>query len=85
LSVGVRVVHDRRKKIHGLHERRPARPGVHTRIVRSPEVDQDTVIGRVRDVAQDLGELASREFSCSTSAGRVVGQTAFHGGQCTGF
>jgi hypothetical protein len=78
LAIGVRVVDDGREEIDRLHERRAARPRVHTRIVRGPEVDQDTVIGRVRDVAQDLGELAGGEFSRSTGASRVIGQPFLH-------
>jgi hypothetical protein len=42
------------------------------------------VIGHARDVTQDLGELASREFPGSTGAGGVVGQTSLHGDSVMG-
>jgi hypothetical protein len=74
----MRVVDDRRKEIHSLHERRSAAPPVHTRIVSGPEVDEDTVIVDERDATQDLGELAGGEFARSTGAGGVVDQSFLH-------
>jgi hypothetical protein len=58
-----------------LDERRPRIPSVHTRIVRSPEVDEDTVIRGDRDGAQDLSELAGGEFARSTGAGNHMRQS----------
>ena len=78
LAVDVRVVDDRREEIDGLHQRRPALPPVHTRIVRGPEVDQDTVVGLRGDVTQHLSELASGEFARSTGAGDHLRQTLGH-------
>ena len=78
LAVDVRVVDDRREEIDRLHERRPALPPVHTRIVRGPEVDQDTVIGLRGDVTQHLSELACGEFARSTGAGDHLRQTLGH-------
>ncbi|MGH9173844.1 MAG: hypothetical protein ACRD1H_05785, partial [Vicinamibacterales bacterium] len=75
-SVGVRVVNDRRKEVDGLHERRTALPQVHTGIVLSPEVDEDSRIVLGRQVAQDLSELARGEFARSTSATDHFGQSA---------
>ena len=74
LAVDERVVDDRREEIDGLHERRPALPPVHTRIVRGPEVDQDPRVGLRWKVAQHLSELASGEFARSTGAGDQLGQ-----------
>ena len=46
LSVGERVVDDRREEVDRLDQRRPAaRPPVHTGIVRGPEVDQHPGVG----------------------------------------
>ena len=75
LAVDERVVHDRREEVDGLNERRPAIPPVHTRIVRGPEVDEDTVVRRDRNGAQHLSELAGGEFARSTSAGDHVRQS----------
>ena len=75
LAVDVRVVDDRREEIDGLHERRSALPPIHTRIVRGPEVDQDTVVGLRGDVTQHLSELACGEFARSTGAGDHLRQT----------
>ena len=47
---------------------------VHTRIVRGPEVDQDTVVGGRGNVTQHLSELASGEFARSTCAADHFGQ-----------
>jgi hypothetical protein len=44
LAVEVRVVHDGCEEVDRLDECRPSIPAVHTRIVCSPEVDQDPVI-----------------------------------------
>ena len=75
LAVGEGVVDDRREEVDGLNERRTALPPVHTRIVRGPEVDEDTVVSRDRDGAQHLSELACGEFARSTGAGDHVRQT----------
>ena len=40
------IVDDGREEIHGLHERAPRIHPVHTRIVRSPVVDEDPVVRR---------------------------------------
>src|SRR5258705_7695639 len=78
LAVAVWVVDNRREKIDGLDERRAALPPVHTRIVRGPEVDQDTVVGGRGNVTQHLSELACGEFARSTSAGNHLRQTHGH-------
>jgi hypothetical protein len=49
---------------------------VHTGIVRGPEVDEDPVVGRQRDSAQDLSELARGELAGSAGAGGEVGQAS---------
>ena len=74
LTVGKRIVHDRREEIHGLHERAIAVQPEHTRIVRGPIVDQDPVVAAHGQIAQDLGELTSGEFARSTGAGCVIRQ-----------
>src|SRR5204862_6332084 len=66
LAVDERVVHDRREEVDRLYQRRPTVPPVHTRIVRSPEVDEDTVVMRDRNGAQHLSELAGGESARST-------------------
>ena len=78
LAVDVGVVHDRREEVDRLHQRGPSLPPVHTRIVRGPEVDQDTVIDLRGDVTQHLSELASGEFARSTGAGDHLRQTRGH-------
>ena len=78
LAVDVGVVDDRREEIDGLHEGRPALPPEHTRIVRGPEVDQDTVVGVRGNVTQHLSELACGEFARSTGAGDHLRQTLGH-------
>ncbi len=74
LPVDERIVDDRREEVDCLDERPLAVEPVHTRIVRSPIVDQDPWVVRRGQIAQDLGELACRELARSTGAGRVVGQ-----------
>jgi hypothetical protein len=61
-----------------LHERWPALPPVHTRIIRGPEVDEDAVVYLRGDVTQHLSELACGEFARSTGAGHHLGQTLHH-------
>ena len=78
LAVHVRIVHDRREEIDRLHDRGSALPPVHTRIVRSPEIDQDPIVSGCRDGAQHLSELASGEFARSTGAGDHLRQTLGH-------
>ena len=75
LAVDVRVVDDRREEVDSLHQRRPAIPPVHTRIVRGPEVDEDTVVLRDRNGTQHLSELACGEFARSTGAGDHLRQS----------
>ena len=74
LAVDVRVVDDGRKEIHRLHQRRSPLPNVHTGIVMSPEIDQDSRISLRRKMAQDLSELAWSEFARSTRAADHLGQ-----------
>ncbi len=82
LAVHERIVDDGREEIDGLHERAVALERVHTRIVGGPIVDQDPWVVRHVQIAQDLGELTSRELARSTSAGGVVGQAFSHSDRC---
>ncbi len=77
LSVDERIVDDRREEIDRLDERALAVEPVHTCIVRGPVIDEDPWVVRRVQIAQNLGELASRELTGSTRAGGVVGQS-FH-------
>ena len=79
LAVDVRVVDDRREEVHGLHQRRPGLPRVHTGIVSGPEVHQDPRVGLHGDVAQHVSELAGGEFARSTSAAHQLGETLLLG------
>src|SRR6202007_2719895 len=79
LTIDIWIVDDWREEIDRLHQRRPALPPVHTRIVRGPEIDKDPVVGGLRYGAQHLSELASGEFARSTSAGDHLRQTLGHG------
>src|SRR5439155_1434468 len=76
LSVGVRVIDNRREEIDRLHERRSALPPEHTRIVRGPEVDEDAVVLLRGNVTQHLSELACGEFARSTGAGDHLRQAS---------
>ena len=75
-SVHERVVHDWSEEIDCLHEGPLVIQLVHTRIVRGPIVDQDPVVSMYGQIAQDPGELTSRELARSTGAVRVRRQAS---------
>src|SRR5439155_20299886 len=84
LAVTVRFTDDGWEEVDRLNQRRSALPSVHTRIVRGPEVDQNSVVSLGGDGAQHLSELACGEFARSTGAGDHLCETFHHSLLCGG-
>jgi hypothetical protein len=74
LPVGKRVVDDRREEVHGLHERRAARPTVDPRVIGSAEVDDHVRIGLRRQVVQHARQLAGGKLARAAGARDQFGE-----------
>ncbi len=71
---GLRVVHDRREEVDGLHQRRRRVQAEDAGVVSGRVVDEDAGVVVGGQAAQDLSELGGAELGRSTGAGDALGQ-----------
>ena len=62
LSESVRVVHDWREEVDGLHQRSLVVHPVHRRVVPGGDSDQQIRVADFRKLAQDLSEILGTEL-----------------------
>ena len=75
LAKGIGIVHRRREKIQGLHQRQIVGNFIHARVFRMFISGQQTGIGDERQIAQNFGQVTRTDLTGSTCALNCFRQT----------